>query len=410
MSVINQMLRDLDKQQRGAPAVSARNTHSPSAKGAKIWWLIVLMLLVIVGQQVWLPNRTITESAAPPETPQAENTGAAGQNLAPTAVGKNADLESIATKAEIQAKDLAALQMPKAVLNNESPLDTGLHSAANKPETNKTDASAQVEQANVVPANETAANTTPTHSEQQIAVALTQGLETSTTSVQADDVGSAVTVVENQPSEATTQQAGPPEKPAGTAQVQRLSPEQQQQLWQQQAEQALAEGRFEEAEQVLRQLRMLDPHQALPLLAELFWQRQQGLQLDAVLAESRDLGVIDIRLARLALYRLQQQQRWTELLALIDEPLINSYGAEVVALKAQALWQTQQYQPALVAYQHWTTLAPTEARAWLGQALVLEQLAQPKQARLAYQQALQHGGLSPVSLQFIQQRLVALPE
>jgi MSHA biogenesis protein MshN len=107
---------------------------------------------------------------------------------------------------------------------------------------------------------------------------------------------------------------------------------------------------------------------------------------------------------------LQQQQRWSELLAALDEELLTRYGAELIALQAQALWQTQQYPLALSAYQRWTALAPTEARAWLGQALVHEQLAQPQQARVAYQQAQLHGGLSAASLQFIQQRLAALPE
>ena len=62
MSVINQMLRDLDKQQRGEPTVSSRISASHTAKQSKLWWLVVAMLLVIIGQQLLLPGQSTTES------------------------------------------------------------------------------------------------------------------------------------------------------------------------------------------------------------------------------------------------------------------------------------------------------------------------------------------------------------
>ncbi len=396
MSVINQMLRDLDKQQRGEPTVSSRISASHTAKRSKLWWLVVAMLLVIIGQQLLLPGQSTTESSTSASMPQSENTVSGEPKILPAPDG---DVPTTTKPVTNNAAEITQAEQPaKVAVKSESSATQDFNSAANN-----------TESAKVVSVDKNAANITTAMSAQaeepqelpsgELVVATEQFAVESSTSAEGDSQLNAESSAVSEP-----------EKPVGTAQVQRLSPEQQQQMWQQQAEQALSEGRYEEAEQLLRQLRIVDPHQALPLLAELFWLRQQSLQLDAVLAETRELGVVDIRLARLNLYRLQQQQRWTELLAQINDQFITSYGSEVIALQAQALWQTQQYQPALLAYQQWTSLAPTEARAWLGQALVLEQLAQQQQARMAYQQALQHGGLSPASLQFIQQRLAALPE
>lgn len=399
MSVINQMLRDLDKQQRGEPTVSSRISASNTAKRSKLWWLVVAMLLVIIGQQLLLPGQSTTESSISASMPQTENTVSGEPKILPATDG-DVPAPTTAKPVTNNAAEIAQAEQPaKVAVKSESSATQDFNSDANN----------NTESAKVVSVDKNAAKITTAMSAQaeepqelpsgELVVASEQFAVESSTAAEGDSQLNAESSAVSEP-----------EKPVGTAQVQRLSPEQQQQMWQQQAEQALSEGRYEEAEQLLRQWRSVDPHQALPLLAELFWQRQQSLQLDAVLAETRELGVVDIRLARLNLYRLQQQQRWTELLAQINDQLITSYGSEVIALQAQALWQTQQYQPALLAYQQWTSLAPTEARAWLGQALVLEQLAQKQQARMAYQQALQHGGLSPASLQFIQQRLAALPE
>ena len=398
MSVINQMLRDLDKQQRGEPTVSSRISASHTAKRSKLWWLVVAMLLVIIGQQLLLPGQSTTESAISASMPQTENTVSGEPKILPVTDGDVPDPTTTKPVTNNAAEIAQAEQPTKVAVKSESSATQDFNGDANNNESAK-----------VVSVDKNAAKITTAMSAQakepqelpsgELVVASEQFVVESSTAAEGDNQLNAESSAVSEP-----------EKPVGTAQVQRLSPEQQQQMWQQQAEQALSEGRYEEAEQLLRQWRSVDPHQALPLLAELFWQRQQSLQLDAVLAETRELGVVDIRLARLNLYRLQQQQRWTELLAQINDQLITSYGSEVIALQAQALWQTQQYQPALLAYQQWTSLAPTEARAWLGQALVLEQLAQQQQAKMAYQQALQHGGLSPASLQFIQQRLAALPE
>lgn len=414
MSVINQMLRDLDKQ-RGIPAASSRVV--PATPRSKLWLLVILLLLVILGQHFWLADRS------------SENSG----NAAISAVVSDANLSGASQPAmttpqarpQIDEHAAALLAQGQPQMMNDSDVvvakpstlalaagangDTELERVAGEPELRDAPAAPTIAE---VQSQEAAAAPTPS-AQVQTAKIISPSAQADYLAVDsAASAESAESATSLSPDSAEEPVAIVPEesvaKPVAT--VQRISPEQQSLMWQQQTEQALAEGRYAEAEQLLRQWRSVDPQQALPLLAELFWQRQQSLELDAAIAESQQLGIFDVRVQRLHLYRLQQQQRWQELLALINDQLLASYNTEVIALQAQALWQTQQYQAALIAYQQWTKLAPNEARAWLGQALVLEQLAQPQAARAAYQQALQQGGLSPASLQFIQQRLVAMPE
>jgi len=105
------------------------------------------------------------------------------------------------------------------------------------------------------------------------------------------------------------------------------------------------------------------------------------------------------------LQQLQQQQRWEELLTKIHPALRRSYPQQVFALEAHAATQLGRHQQALQAYQRWAQLAPTDGRAWLGQALAFDALQQPQQALAFYQKAWQLGGWSVPTAQFIQQRL-----
>ncbi len=413
MSVINQMLRDLDKQ-RGIPVASSRVV--PATPRSKLWLLVILLLLVIFGQYFWLVDRSSESSgnaAISAVMTDASLSDASQPALTTAQARRQIDENAAALLARGQPQmlndsDVVVAKSSTLALAAGANGDTELERVAGDPELRgapaaTTIAEVQFQAAEAAPTPsaqvQTAKIISPSAQADYLPADSVESAE-SATSLSPDSAEEPVTIV-------TEESVA---KPVATVQVQRISPEQQSLMWQQQSEQALAEGRYAEAEQLLRQWRSVEPQQALPLLAELFWQRQQGLELDAVIAESLQLGIFDVRVQRLHLYRLQQQQRWQELLALINNQLLASYNTEVIALQAQALWQTQQYQAALIAYQQWTKLAPNEARAWLGQALVLEQLAQPQAARAAYQQALQQGGLSAASLQFIQQRLVAMPE
>lgn len=464
MSVINQMLRDLDKQREaGNPAAQARSLTPVVSTKRWLWLLILVLVLIIIIQQLVLPKVTSPSPQAqfPDSSQNSEDQQAAKPSLAngsgvfdestdnatrttqntlnqnvldQNAFNQNTRNQSLSNQSSerenpsilngsdqglAKKSEPAAVQAAPAQSKSEDTLvgnkgNTTVDDKSPIDETRTHDTHLDV--ARITPsrtaestAETTAASTEATSHlttpETEMFVAADNTLLVTNNVANADQAEAmgepVLTITHDEPkaNSATSEMA-----------VQRVSPEQQLQLWQQQAEQALAEGRYQQAELLLRQVRALDPQLALPQLAELFWQQQQLVQFDAVVADAESLALTDVRLQRLVLYRLQQQQRWLELLVAINVPLETSYAVEVIALKAQALWQTAQYQPALLAYQQWAALAPNEARAWLGQGLAQEQLAQPKAARVAYQQALQRGGLSPASLQFIQQRLLAIPE
>ncbi len=105
--------------------------------------------------------------------------------------------------------------------------------------------------------------------------------------------------------------------------------------------------------------------------------------------------------------QLAGMQQWQALLDALTPALAQQYPQQVLALEAHAAQQTGQTARALQAYERWSQLAPEDSRPWLGLGTMLDQRGQWPEAQQAYQQALQLGGLSPASRQFIQQRLAS---
>lgn len=105
--------------------------------------------------------------------------------------------------------------------------------------------------------------------------------------------------------------------------------------------------------------------------------------------------------------QLAGMQQWQALLDALTPALAQQYPQQVLALEAHAAQQTGQTARALQAYERWSQLAPEDSRPWLGLGTMLDQRGQWPEAQQAYQQALQLGGLSPASQQFIQQRLAS---
>jgi hypothetical protein len=108
-----------------------------------------------------------------------------------------------------------------------------------------------------------------------------------------------------------------------------------------------------------------------------------------------------LQLARQA----SQQQQWPQVLQLLQQIPPESFSADSWQLQANAQQQSGDFSSALASWQQLLQLKPQLAQAWLGKALAHDQLAQLPQARAAYQQAYALPGLSVASRQFIQQRL-----
>lgn len=105
--------------------------------------------------------------------------------------------------------------------------------------------------------------------------------------------------------------------------------------------------------------------------------------------------------------QLAGMKQWQALLTALTPALQQQYPQQVLALEAYAAQQTGDVERALRAYQRWSQLLPQDSRPWLGLGTMLDQRGQWPEAQQAYQQALQLGGLSPASQQFIQQRLAS---
>lgn len=108
-----------------------------------------------------------------------------------------------------------------------------------------------------------------------------------------------------------------------------------------------------------------------------------------------------LQLARQA----SQQQQWQQVLQLLQQIPPEFSSADSWQLQANAMQQLGDFAGALDSWQQLLLLKPQLAQAWLGKALAHEQLSQPQEARAAYQQAYAFPGLSDASRQFIQQRL-----
>lgn len=101
----------------------------------------------------------------------------------------------------------------------------------------------------------------------------------------------------------------------------------------------------------------------------------------------------------------QLAKNWSAVLAAVTPALRQQYPQQVLALEAYAASQQGDQPRALQAAQLWARHSPMDGRALLAQAIALDQLGQLAPARELYLRALQLGGLSVASQQYIRQRL-----
>lgn len=411
MSVINQMLRDLDKQ-RQQQHQSIRSQKASKPQRLRLWVLLCgAMVLAVMAYWLGMHHAPVLATTAiqPTVAPAIAKPSVAEASTAKPVESPLTETTSV--KPESAEPELANSQTKKTLKQSESisavPQDDTATSLAQNSASSSASSSASTSASNAGPQPTSKAATQPILKPTQASlqqITTDDSLESEPMATLSNEV--VATAMINEDISEPTEQA----TSASQMSVSQSSTLEQAEHLYQQYLRARAQGQFAFAETSLRQLQAIEPQRALPLLAELYWQQQLVTQVDAVLVAAHHANLSDRQLVRIQLLRLQQQQRWPELIVQLTDERIAELGVEFLAMKAQALWQTAQYTQALPIYQQWTTQVPNDARAWLGQALVLEQLQQPSAAKKAYQQALTLGGLSAASLQFIQQRLAALKE
>lgn len=383
MSVINQMLRDLDKRQAVDPSLARLPVVPVPGRRGWLWWLLLLPALwlgVEIGQQWRVPAaQQVTDSQAQNMQPSASAPVPAEPKPATKEIQDHSTL-SAKTSGNSAAAQKNAVAEPTA-----APQDASEQSNAAK-----TNGVAEVGNTRGEPVV-TEAVLTPTAAEPE-----------RDTQAYALDEQDADFLTE--PSLETPAAV----KPQMT--VTKADPERSaQQHWRSQAQQAQAAGRFADAEAAWLQLLQLQPQQteAYEQLAQLYLQQKNWANLTPLLQRSRQHQLESIVLQWAQVQNLAGTQQWRALLDALTPALQQQYPQQVLALEAHAAQQTGQSDRAFNAYQRWTQLTPQDSRAWLGLGMMLDQRGAWSEARQAYQQALQWGGLTDASRQFIQQRFAA---
>jgi MSHA biogenesis protein MshN len=352
MSVINQMLRDLDKQQPAASgslaAASVVGSPTPAIAGRGqnlLRPLLFLLLAAFIGWLIWPLVQARLLAPVSVAEPKLEPTTNLVQPLAAASTS--------AKEPEIVVSEQPVTDLPAAV-----------QTAAALPEDAQTEA---VEVAVIAPQPQPIATTKQTATQQ------TETLRTAATAVPAVSVSatpvSATPIIETP-------------APVSDSEVYPAAPSPDLSATELSAKAAASKQPSSmQVEKVVQDPKVVAAEQAR---AQQLQQLQQLLQL-----------------ARQA----SQQQQWPQALQLLQQIPPELSSAESWQLQANAKQQLGDFSGALVSWQQLLLLKPQLAQAWLGKALVHEQLSQPQEARAAYQQAYALPGLSDASRQFIQQRL-----
>lgn len=370
MSVINQMLRDLERRRPSAPAAGR-----PSAPVARRWpWSVLLLglllggLTVLLGQRLWLASPPAAEAETP--TAVAREIAKAPAQTPPSAA--TAPVPSAATTSALITNIAEADAPAAAVPLTEPELIDAEIPAALLAEVPADDAEALARQ-------------------QQVAVEAAEEL-------------AAFADLPALPAEP---------KPPGKLAVSttRLSSTELAAKAGKAADEAYQQRRYQQALDSYREALGFDPTRldwrlrlAELTLASGDLEQTRLLLADGVSVHPRDVGL------RLALANLlREQQKPAEALATL-EGLVPS-GSEAVAwyqLRGGLAQQLGQWPLARASYDQLVLLAPTEGRHWLGLGLAADASGDVATARQAFARALSLPGLSATSRDYLTTRLEQL--
>ncbi len=165
------------------------------------------------------------------------------------------------------------------------------------------------------------------------------------------------------------------------------------------------------AEKLLEEALILSAHhlEARKQLAALWFGRQANGQAINVLAQGIALTPKseELRIMQARIYAGQGEfsKAFNAL-----KPLSDSINVEYQQALATMASQAKQFPFAVKAYQKLIVLNPEQGRWWLGMAIALDSDGQYQQATLAYQKALHSKQLSQSSINFVNTRLMELGE
>ena len=427
MSVINQMLKDLDQQQgkKGPAVVSQRpSLPRPPGRSNKLLWGLCALLVIGGGFSLLAPERLSRmlallspqpEVAAPLNTsPNTRQNAKSDSSQSPMSVAI-AEQEPVATAqsqiAVPQQNQSTANQSDQVAIQSEPAAIKAAEAGAEAPAAlQAVTAAAQTatRQAESGPA-EVRSTETAAAEPATAATALAEQNALAVWPSEPEGSSQVYPAAKAEPFAADNTAAQTAAPGPSSMQVEQVVFDKTAQLarLKTQATAALASASYALLGEKAQQYIELSPKdvQGYEWLAESYRQLQQWQSLQQLLqlcAEQRlSSDLLLLQQARLA----SVQKNWAGAELALNQISSAVSNAEVLQLKANALQQQQKLAEALLAWQQLTTIQPGFSRGWLGQALVLEQLGRLPQAKQAYQRALTAGGLSAATVQFIQQRL-----
>lgn len=423
MSVINQMLKDLD--QRQAPVSSpARGLHPKRRQGPSPWLWLALVVAALVFFFFGLPEygqkpprlidtpgnkepRVYVLRPGEPATSQpATATSTAATASSTVATTGAPEQPAVSPSADTAAKGDTSVSANTAALTTITQQAT----PATQPERSDLSTPDQASSTPLTVASVPALSAAPTPAVPNYQVATAPRVDSRVsqdTAVSSSNAVADARAADAQVAALSRSNDFPAPTPAASMSVQRLdkTPEVPS-PWLQQAYDAMLQGNWSLARQRWQQVLIQQPTltEGYLQLATVLEQQQDWSALQALLHQAQQHGVSHARLELAQLRLLASSQQWQPLLDTLT-PALESQGGVVLALKAKAQQQLGQWQAAALTYQQWQRQEPSQARAFLGEALLLEQQGQVQAARPKFQHALTLGGLAPQTTHYIQQRL-----
>lgn len=355
MSLINQMLQDLEQRQsqggeRGLPA-GVRAVAPRGRERRSGWWLATLVVLLgIIVVLLWLLQRRPPVPGYPPVAAQPPVVPVAAPPRAPNPASKNlADVPAVAKKVELPParRVKASEKLPEAVL----------------------------------PASASAGNM--------------KG------------------VAEARAASGNNDSAEKREEAAGVVPVKQISPQQQAEFSYQKALALLQQGRVTEAQASLGESISVSPDHAASrqALAGILVEKKQYAQAEQLLREGLGRGGSQPEFA-MAMARIQVERGdGGGALETLQQHLPGAKDhAGYQAFLAALLQRQGQHKPAIEHYLTALRLAPSSASSLVGLGISLQAENHTAEAQEAFSRAKTSGGLSPELQNFVDQRLKQLQQ
>jgi len=356
MSVVNKMLNDLEK--RESSVTSHANYQPPAKRPSRLLWFLLSLLVVIILVLAWLLFDTSKKQVLPTSNKEAVT--------------------------EVQTQPIVEEHAEPQPVPTLEPTDeqTAEPEVAQQQEANAT-----------VPESTTAENEGPETQPQ-----VTQAVYNNKPSQ--PDMAAVESVVPEQAAPITTE---PQAEFSVSASSQRIDPPQYKVL----VADAVASNQQQKAKDLLKRWITAEPQNLSPRkkLAAMAFASGQLIQAEQALKQAQQLAPDDesIRLMQARLYRQsgKTEAAWQAL-------QLDSQNSDLLHYRAAFARETGQIDRAQADYQFLTRLNNTDLRAWLGLAVVSEQLGDRQLATRAYSQVLSLADSNPEIQAYAQQQLLGL--